>query len=149
MATSQQGEALPAPPRCAGRMLVGIHRTVPLKVPESPVLLSSTVSLSFFARSTVLSVQFLISSPPGASPCARGPGDKGVGPSESRACHFTTQSKCTFSVFSGACFLGKVYLSTLFPRVNGKIIWRLLAADSVTLTHVASFLAAAAKISRL
>lgn len=46
-------------------------------------------------------------------------------------------------------FRGSLSLTPSFCTANGRIIWRLFAVYSVTLTHVASFLAAPAKISRL
>ena len=111
---------------------------------------SSALSPSFFLNHTIRSLDFLISFPPGKFPQCQ------VARRQRMLLHVPGMSlRCpqemeTFWVFSGLCLLGEVYLfRSYFIPVHGEIIWRRSAVDSVTLTHVARFLAAPAKLSRL
>ena len=111
---------------------------------------SSALSPSFFLNHTIRSLDFLISFPPGKFPQCQ------VARRQRMLLHVPRMSlRCpqemeTFWVFSGLCLLGEVYLfRSYFIPVHGEIIWRRSAVDSVTLTHVARFLAAPAKLSRL
>lgn len=62
---------------------------------------------------------------------------------------FSAPHECGSYVSLVVFFMGSLSLTLCFFSANGRIIWRLFAVYSVTLTHVASFLAAPAKISRL
>lgn len=108
--------------------------------------------LDFFClKCTVMSVQFLISSSPGRCPrsqeARRQRSTAGRVPGVS--VHHPKVNMDCLGFLWGAFFRVKFSFAAVFHCVDGKIIWRSLAVYSVTLTHVASFLAAPAKISPL